>query len=204
MKNIIKITLSTFIASVLLFSCSKDEYAIEEQNTFENIDNLSKDVTFKNSLEESIHVVTQIENLDKVETLLQKGELSEMELEELSRALGFKNLSAYKDFINKQALDLNQLNLKYDLNTLDQNTIQSAAIESFSEELATKNNCERIRRNCIINAAAAATVAHLGCGALDVTVVAGVVCHAAVVIAQAATSDNCNAAAEDCEQNSGS
>jgi hypothetical protein len=81
----------------------------------------------------------------------------------------------------------------------DESTLKEVVLESFNENyLFRSNNCERVRRNCIIGAGAGAVISHLGCAAADVILI-GIVCHAAVITLQAVVSDTCNANAEDCE-----
>lgn len=62
------------------------------------------------------------------------------------------------------------------------------------------SNCESIRRNCIAKVAAEATGIHIGCTVLDISVFAGVACHAAAIIYQWTAGNNCNLEAENCSK----
>jgi hypothetical protein len=82
----------------------------------------------------------------------------------------------------------------------DESILNEVVLENFNENYLFKsNNCERVRHNCIIGAGAGAVIAHVGFAAADVTIVLGIICHAAVITLQAVISDTCNANAEDCE-----
>ncbi|MDY8138623.1 hypothetical protein [Aquimarina sp. 2201CG5-10] len=201
MKNISKIAFTLLIASSILFSCSKDDIVSDQQNTFEDVNDLSEDASFTKLIEENIDLMSNISNLERAKELLSKGDnLSEAELNELSNSLGFSDLNNYVEFYKNQNVVLKELNKKYDLTSYDEATIQSLAIENLNNNssMQRSNNCERIRVNCIASAAAAATVGHIACGAWDLTIIGGILCHSAVVVAQAVASDTCNANAEEC------
>ncbi|MDY8138622.1 hypothetical protein [Aquimarina sp. 2201CG5-10] len=202
MKNISKFAFTLLIASSMLFSCSKDDITSEQQNIFEDVNDLSKDASFTKLLEENIDLMSNVSDLERAQELISKGDnLSETELNELSISLGFSDLNSYAEFYEKQSVMLNELNQKYDLASYDEATIQSLAIENFNNiaPIERNNNCERIRRNCIVGAGAAAILGHIACGTVDITVVLGAICHSAVLVAQIAASDTCNANAENCE-----
>lgn len=131
--------------------------------------------------------------------------MSYSEISVLSIALGFKNSEEYQSYINNQKSVLRDLNNEYNLESVEISKLIHLGIEAI--ELENNNlydkssddcNCERIRRNCIIEVGAAAVVAHLGCASVDWTGIGAPICHGAVLIAQIAASDNCNADTENC------
>jgi hypothetical protein len=61
-----------------------------------------------------------------------------------------------------------------------------------------RNNCERIRVNCILTVAAEATIMHLGCVSVDWTGISAPLCHGVAILFQIVAGDTCNANAEDC------
>ena len=200
MKLSILTIFALIIASSIFYSCSKEEVAIEtKQNVFEDISKMGKDDVFIDLVRENITVINQISDIKKARELTSKSSsLSNEELNELSISLGFSNFREYQVFYEAQNENLLILNEKYNLEAYDDSTIQNLALENFNDDsLYKSNNCERIRRNCIIGAGA--ILGHLGCATLDVTIVAGIVCHGAVLVIQAVVSDTCNAEAEDCE-----
>jgi hypothetical protein len=189
--NLRILTLCTLILTSSIFlSCSSDQDKTQtEENNFEDISKMAKDELFINLVDENERMINQITNLDKAKELTSKDyTLSNDELNELSVSLGFTNLNEHIDFYNNQKINLIKLNDKYNVQMYDESTLNELVLESYNENYLFKsNNCERVRRNCIVGAAA------------DVTIVLGIVCHAAVVIGQAVISDTCNANAEDCE-----
>lgn len=74
-----------------------------------------------------------------------------------------------------------------------------AKLAPMLEELSGNGNlCEKQRINCIAAVAAEALVMHVGCAAVDITVLAGIVCHAAAFTYQYTAGKNCNIAYEQC------
>ncbi|GGG37003.1 hypothetical protein GCM10011344_42320 [Dokdonia pacifica] len=165
-----------------------------------NTTNLESDTQFSQLLENSISILQRAKFSEQVKNLVKKDNLSKSELDFLSKSFGFENGNAYLDYIKNYNTQIKSLQKKYDLVNMDK-----TELKKISEKVINKTSvaqrmsaCERIRRNCLAQAAAGAVVAHLGCATLDITVIAGVICHAAVTIGQAAASDNCNAEAETC------
>lgn len=64
-----------------------------------------------------------------------------------------------------------------------------------------KNNCWRRYRNEIAINTAAAIAGHIACGTADITVVLGIICHAAVTTLQLAANDNALMDYQDCMNN---
>ncbi|MEE9348811.1 MAG: hypothetical protein V3U80_02055 [Flavobacteriaceae bacterium] len=62
-------------------------------------------------------------------------------------------------------------------------------------------NCEAIRINCIGIATSASLAGNLGCATLDLAILPGIICHAAVLAGQYFASSNCNLAAQNCLAN---
>lgn len=187
--------------SIFLSCSSEQDVTLSEENSSEDISKMGKDELFINLIEENERMVNQITNLNKAKELTSKDyTLSNDELNELSISLGFSNLNEYIDFYNIQKTNLIKLNDKYNVQMYDENTLNEVVLESFNENyLFRSNNCERVRRNCLIGAGARAVIAHVGLAAADVTIFLGIACHAAVITLQAVVSDTCNANAEDCE-----
>lgn len=71
--------------------------------------------------------------------------------------------------------------------------------ESFGNSLLG-DECERERRNCIIAVGAEAIAMHLACGALDLTIIGGIICHGAAFTYQITQGNNCNIAARRCRE----
>ena len=68
----------------------------------------------------------------------------------------------------------------------------------FRVFLRLVDDCARRQRNCFAKAAGIATVAHIGCAALDITVILGMACHAGVTLVWVAANDDCKLDYKDC------
>lgn len=52
--------------------------------------------------------------------------------------------------------------------------------------------------NCVTGAAAVAVLEHIACGAADLTIILGIICHSAVVTLHMAANNSCSYGYEDC------
>jgi len=191
------------LLSVTLVNCSTDE-GMEFDLQVKSTESLSVDATFIAAIESNLRVIDKVADIDKVKNLTEKGDLNEIEIEELSRAMGFEDFHGYELYFNEQKERVKYLEKEYLLSSYTTSELtaisQAALLNSRRSESDDNCNCERIRVNCIVAAGGAATLAHLGCFAADFTIIAGILCHGAVLVIQDAVSDNCNAEAENCER----
>jgi hypothetical protein len=72
--------------------------------------------------------------------------------------------------------------------------------ESLQSGKVAIDRCETDRRNCIISVGAQAAGMHLACSIADLTIIAGIVCHAAAFVYQVTAGNNCNIAADRCRR----
>lgn len=218
-KHIKNIPLAVIISLMYMITgCKKDS-----NNEFEKLPltNIHKDPIFKDYI-----IKTQEQyNLVKDFTLLQKimldGKISKTEDETIHSVYGYKNKeefrSAVKNLSNIKSYLLNKYNFqlysKSDkkeaiLKTLVQinefkplQLTNQVSLKAYSSEISSKfiaDDCEKIRRNCILSVAAEATIMHLGCAALDVTILLGIACHSAATLYQYTAGENCNLEAKKC------
>ena len=120
---------------------------------------------------------------------------------ELSTSLGFIDLKSYQEYSNLQNADINKLYDKYNLSRNDNSAINQSIRESFGVRRSQSNyrgSCETIQQNCVIGAAAEATIMHFACGALDLAVIPGLICHGAAIAYQISASSTCNTNYERC------
>lgn len=205
--------LQKVIAGILLllvsvtgfYGCKKEDVKAQ---SVKPIDYLKSDHRSITILENNLNLINNIKDLKRAKDIIDETNPSIVELEELSKLLGFENLLKYKQYINAENKVLNQLKIEYNLSVYKQGDIikslnpKSNLLNASTSEtvMLVADNCERIRRNCLIGVAATATAAHLACTAADLTVIGGIVCHAAAIVYQAVAGDNCNAEAENCEE----
>ncbi len=200
MKYISKVAF-VIILSLLIFSCDNNEEIISNKD---NIVNLKKDKKFIELINNKVSTIENIKDIEKVNYLIEKKELNENELNELAIALGFSNINDYILYIENEYKTQNYLDKEYNISKIepfDMEIIVSETLQSSFQLKSDDCNCERIRRNCLGEAFAASVIGHVGCASLDLAVLPGIICHAAVLSAQYFASDNCNANAENCVNN---
>ncbi len=192
------------IISGVLFACSEDEKSVILEKKQKEIEFLKKDPIFLDLLKANIGRVDKIVNIEKAKKLIKKGDengfLSCNDLDELSHSLGFDNAGDYEEYITEEKIIIEKLNSNYSVKLKDikREKLEEIVLQAMSSKLKiSASNCERIRQDCLVTAAAGAVVAHCACATIDAVGV-GLLCHAAVLVGQAAASDKCNAEAEDC------
>ena len=119
-------------------------------------------------------------------------------MEVFSETLGFSSYKSYLIYLEDRVGTIIELDKKYNLNEDKVLNAISARLDGSSTGMSGGCNCTRINNNCLAGVLSASIIGHLGCATLDVTVIAGVICHSAVTIGHVAGSDNCNATAENC------
>ncbi len=204
-KVLLMFALLAIISSVL-FACSDDEKNVILEKKQKEIVFLKKDPIFLDLLKANIGRVDKIVNIEKAKTLIKKGDkngfLSCNDLDELAISLGFDNTEDYKKYIIEEKIIIDKLNSNYNVKLRDikREQLEEIVLQAMSSKLKTSaSNCERIRQDCLLTAAAGAVAGHCACATVDAIGI-GIICHAAVLVAQAAASDKCNAEAEDCNR----
>jgi len=178
---------------------------INKRSIDELVEELSRDLDFRYLITSNIKLSFEVSEADYDLS----DAASTNDLVYLSKVLGFNSEADLLEFERHYLERLELVINRYGVSILTTEIIKEAASRiNFNDHVFEKGqiisfsisdcNCERIRRNCLIEAAAEAVVMHAGCALLDLTVIAGAFCHAAVVTYQVAKSDNCNAAWEQC------
>lgn len=207
MKKAFKTVLSLLVIVSVFSSCDREEtLVLEEQNSFTDINKLSQDRLFIDFIEESSKIPNQITDIKKLEELSSKGEaLTNNEMEELSRVLGFDNLDGYKEYYNNQKTIMLELNQKYNIESYNEEVIQSLAIKAITENTnlfsGRVTGCASDLSDCGLVAAAGALWGNARCLILDTTVLAGIICHATVMTIYGLRLNGCNDAYAECLDN---
>ncbi len=190
MKNFKKIMFG-IVLSLTFLACSDEEPSLEVLN----IKNLKNDSRLKSYIEENQKFINNISDIKTVNKLLKKENLNNQELEKLSIAIGFGSLEAYLKHYNNQTDILISLENEYKLSTYSKEDFKNILLDNGYYGIAKSDDCSesctRTARNCIIGAAAVATIGHVACLSADVTVIVGVICHAAVAVLQVVVQDEC-------------
>lgn len=183
-----------FIATVMITGLSFGQ----------NISDLSKDPDFISYIENEYYFVSKAKNNDLLKKINNDKTLTKDELSGFYE-LFTTNEKEYNTFVISQNSMLNSLEKKYYLSKYSQkelNTILEPFIEQILSTTITitteKRNCRGVFIAQLALNASVAYGAHMGCLGADVTVVAGILCHGAVCVGQAAANYIAGADYQDC------
>lgn len=196
--------LASFLAGLVLFVSCNPEQQIDVQNNEKLVERLKDSKTLEEVISMTNESLNRIVDIGIIKELSVKDDLSEVEIEKLSIAMGYESIEHYRDFQNDFKSKLNTLKDEYNIGNLTQQEIKKVILNVILEKnlIPSKSNdpcnCYRIARNCIASVTATAVAAHLGCAGLDLTIIAGIICHAAVLVIQGAETDSCVANRDRC------
>ncbi len=122
------------------------------------------------------------------------------DLEELRIALGFSSQSEFLDFQEAWKSDLLYLEDTYQISELDSSSLADLIASAPFYQTQSNDNCDRLRRNCVINASAVYTLEALGCSALNLTVIGGVICYGVITAQYLSSVDTCTIQWEQCNE----
>jgi len=206
MKNIFKTLLSLSIVTGVLFSCENEKVKIKEENSFSqtlSLEELQEDIRMEEYLSSNTELLHGITDINRVQKLSSKENLSTIELEQLSISLGFDSFKSYNIYYKNQTTLLKNLEKDYGLTNYTATEINNVL---FYENLnyasrgggACEGSCWRSFKNCMGLTTTAALTAHAGCIALDPTIIAGIACHGIALAAQYFAQDECSNQASKC------
>ncbi|KAF2520030.1 hypothetical protein E0W68_02040 [Flavobacterium salilacus subsp. salilacus] len=171
------------------------------------MDAVLKDQEFKDLIADYYSFFNLEKDVDKLHVILNKFETSDpnstaslSDRNDFALSLGLSDFNDYVEFNDKQQERINSLDRQYGFNnSFTEGEKIELFIIGFDQLLEpTADNCRRRLRNCRNTAHAGALVAHLGCGTLDLTVIAGLICHGAVAVGHSAALDDCQLDYEEC------
>lgn len=174
---------NNFLKREGVLDLSEDPDFIELYNLFLDYKDKNRDVQQIN------YFITKIEHDE---------ELSNEEIELFAQSMGYVSREEASEYAQR-FVDLSvSLDNRHNISYMEQGELEDIFIAGFGSYQNHSGDCERRRGNCFARAASLATLAHLGCAALDLTVVLGLLCHAAVTVAWMADNDDCKLEYEDC------
>lgn len=185
-----KLILSLVSVSLTLISCQND---ISEDTS--SIQNLNSDKKFQNLVNNSLSFNYKVINSKNknIAMLIENNNY-----EQLSKNLNYKSSSNLTTDLNSQLELINYIITNYDVKEYNEQQLKELIIYEINEidnlnsniSKADPNTCKRKFRNDMIIITAGAVAGHIACGTVDLTIVLGGLCHAGVIAAQAAASDN--------------
>lgn len=199
-------------------SCSDNEsfeynnYA--EEPTVQNKDytnHLTKDFRFIEYVHLNKNFIESIDysNLDieLIEDLINRDDLTNEELEILAKAIGYEDIDSFKSFNNYQNKLILELDKEFHILSLSEVELYDSVLLVLNDDNNTTYNmgcfCDRKRSNCQMNAVAQLVLANIGCAAADVTIILGLMCHAAATTYGSTMLNNCELEYQICKKNCG-
>ena len=209
MKNVLFVVLTIFV--VILLSCSKDE---QSKNTYKNFEseNLHDDLAFQKYLLDFQVQASKLNDEEKLRRYISDGKLDQSEIENFPKLFGYIDSKKYWE----ERKEINDIRLtlinNYNLVDVSVEQIKEEVLKAFetSPQLYSfevglmdeidefDDECERIRRNCLLSVASEAAIMHTTCLSLDLSLIAGALCHGAAVLYQWTAGNNCNEEAARC------
>ena len=201
MKKIIITFTAACLATLAVLSCTRSDEDSKLDTSVKNVENIMSDSRLVKYINNNDALVNQITNPKRLLELTSKSNLSTLEKVELAKTMGFSSLGNYIDFVEKQNKLLLPIVKEYNLRDEKQLAKFGMIVADNANSILMRANCARTLKNCIGGAAAGALLAHVGCISADITVVAGIVCHAAVAGVQYFAQDECQNSYEGCVGN---
>ena len=158
----------------------------------QDITNLAKDKDFINYVNNEINFIEKGTDIVLLNEIWNDKKLDENELPKFYKLFSTNEIQ-YNNFIKSQNILLNSFISRYKLEKLSNDELIKVFTPYIKELKYSNNSDNTFSRNCrgvylaqLTLNASVAVGAHFACGALDVTVVAGALCHGAVYAGQIA------------------
>lgn len=207
-RSIFPSVIIIFLFSLILVGCKK---VSNEEVLKLSINNIDKDPLFQEYVSKMKNQFNSVQDYTLLSSLLKDGKITNEEANLMYQVYGYNNNEEFRFAYIQLSNIMRQLWKKYDFNAYTNEEKKAAVLKTF-EQISNKNqfhskpvtlnfmfdDCEKIRVNCILSVAAEATIMHLGCSALDVTFIFGILCHGTSILYQKTAGDNCNLAANKC------
>lgn len=207
-RSIFPSVIIIFLFSLILVGCKK---VSNEEVLKLSINNIDKDPLFQEYVSKMKNQFNSVQDYTLLSSLLKDGKITNEEANLMYQVYGYNNNEEFRFAYIQLSNIMRQLWKKYDFNAYTNEEKKAAVLKTF-EQISNKNqfhskpvtlnfmfdDCEKIRVNCIMSVAAEATIMHLGCSALDVTFIFGILCHGTSTLYQKTAGDNCNLAANKC------
>lgn len=193
-----KIILSLIIGALTLNSCQNDN-----NDEISKIENLNNDLNFQKLIKNNLSFNYKIINSNNKNLIKQ---IEKNDIEQMSKNLNYKNTKDLTNDINSQFELINYIIANYNVQNYNEQELKQLIINEINEIENLKDSsskadpagCRRKFRNDLIIITAAAVAGHIACGTVDITVVLGGICHGAVIVTQAAASDNAAMELQNC------
>lgn len=196
-----------FSLCVIFSSCSSDSNEIlndengevMENNLFKSnnkLNDLLNDQIFLEVVDAQITISKLSYDRTDLEVLV--AENSE-DVGSYASAIGFESQEDFTTFFNDYNSDLLYLEDKYKMSEISIGELQGLVLQTPQFSTVSNDNCDRARRNCVGYATTVYGLEALGCSALNLTVVGGLVCYGLITSQYLISIDDCTLTWEQCK-----
>lgn len=176
------------------------EYASRE-NVYKDIQEIKNDENFTDFIDNYYIHFSKPKDLEELNRLVVKEDLTAQEQESMAMALGYNSFSDLENYHVTQNDLLKVLSLDYDLANPDINNDLNVIVFDYYESTYnsySSGTCKKRKNNCYASAFAVAVLEHIGCGVADLTIVLGIICHGAVTAIHFSAQNECDYQYIDC------
>ncbi len=199
--------LAAFFLLMYIVSCKRQiESPSEPGISIKDISEIAQDTTFINFLKDQLNYSLIKKNTKKINEILKNQTISSEEMKTIHNYFGFNNPIDFLNHFNEMKRRALYLDKVFGLNRMEISAKRDILINGFErllKKINTKNEgtisraladgpCETARVNCIVTVTSESAIMHLGCAALDLTVLGGLLCHGAAVAYQWSAGNTCN------------
>lgn len=179
LKNRLAIISVLVMTLMIQLTHGQDTSKLSDDKNF--ISYIENQLNFNNSIDVKIIKSVNVEKL--------KNE-DQNQIDQFLRACSMDG-EGYIDFLNLQNQRLESFTKSFNLTSIDERELMEILTVEIEQVMAaSSNNCWRRYRNAIAMNLAGAIAGHIACGTADITVVLGIICHAAVTTFQLAANDD--------------
>lgn len=170
----------------------------------QNIKEIGNDKEFQTYIMQSINLNKNLNKEFLTKTFNDK-QIDENEVEYVYKVFNLNSHEEYKTFLLNQDKLLSSLKNRYSFEKYTNEELSNyfnagilVVLSNTDSYEKASNNCRRKYRHTVATIGASAMLGHIGCGTLDLTIIAGIACHGSVLVIQAAAMDDANIALEEC------
>lgn len=217
MKKII-LFLSAFVV-IYTVSCAKKESAAYRSPETAGLaapisiaaTTISADTVFKALIKGHLEFYKKIQNPEAIRLVLSDNTITPQEYRNYPLYFGCANAGEFENYYKLLNSRVKYLNAKYAFNSRSKQEQSAIVTQEIylqlgiqqtvvnpSLNLTDVENCERQRRICLGSVSAQTILMHFGCAGLDLTIIAGIVCHSAATLYQYTEGLKCNDAYNQC------
>ena len=158
------------------------------------------DTAFIGLIQSHISFYRAITNPGRIREIMKDNKITALEYQVYPSLFGFANALDFERYFLLLKYRRKWLDEKYGWKNLPVSEQTGYLLEGCRRAFARSpvmaalslvENCVDQKNDCILSTTAKAVTMHLACAALDITIVAGIVCHSAAAIYQLAESNKC-------------